>query len=103
AKLKVPYILMHMQGTPQTMQQNPSYENAVKEVFEFLKDKILQLNKIGIHDIIIDPGFGFGKTVEQNFELLNHLDLFTTLRLPVLAGLSRKSMICKTLRVNPDN
>ncbi len=102
SKLKVPYLLMHMQGTPQTMQQNPAYSDVVKEVFEFLKEKIIHLNQLGIHDIIIDPGFGFGKTVEHNFQLLNHLDLLKIMGLPILAGLSRKSMICKPLKVNPD-
>ncbi len=102
SKLKVAYLLMHMQGTPRTMQQGPSYNNVVKEVFDFLKEKILQLNQLGIHDIIIDPGFGFGKSVEHNFALLNHLDVFQIFGLPILAGLSRKSMICKVLNVNPD-
>ncbi|MCY7411153.1 MAG: dihydropteroate synthase, partial [Chitinophagales bacterium] len=102
AKLKTPYILMHMQGTPQTMQQAPVYEDAVKEVFDFLQHKIFELQQLGIHDIVIDPGFGFGKTVEHNFQLLQHLDVFKTLGLPILAGLSRKSMICKVLKVNPD-
>jgi dihydropteroate synthase len=101
SKLRVPYVLMHMQGTPQTMQRDPKYEDEVREVFEFLKEKMLELNQLGIHDIIIDPGFGFGKTVEHNFRLLNHLDVFKILGLPVLAGLSRKSMICKALKVNP--
>jgi len=102
AKLKVPYILMHMQGSPQTMQQNPSYQNVVREAFDFLKEKLLQLNQLGVYDIIIDPGFGFGKTVEHNFALLNHLEVFRILGVPILAGLSRKSMICKVLHVNPD-
>jgi len=102
SKLKVPYVLMHMQGTPDTMQANPQYEDVVKEVFDFLKEKIFQLNQLGLYDIIIDPGFGFGKTVEHNFQLLNHLEVFKILGLPILAGLSRKSMICKVLKVNPD-
>jgi len=102
SKLKVPYVLMHIQGTPNTMQENPQYNDVVKEVFDFLKEKILQLNQLGIHDIVIDPGFGFGKTVEHNFELLSHLDVFKILGLPILAGLSRKSLICKVLKVNPD-
>lgn len=102
ANLKVPYVLMHMQGTPQTMQRDPEYRDVVREVFEFLKEKILQLNQLGIHDIIVDPGFGFGKTVEHNFQLLDHLDVFKIFGLPVLAGLSRKSMVCKVLKVNPD-
>ena len=102
SKLKVPYVLMHMQGTPQTMQLHPKYQDVVREVFEFLKEKMLKLHQLGIHDILIDPGFGFGKTVEHNFQLLHHLDVFKILGLPILAGLSRKSMICKVLKVNPD-
>jgi dihydropteroate synthase len=103
AKLKVPYVLMHMQGRPQTMQQNPSYENVVKEVFDFLKEKMLQLNQLGIYDIILDVGFGFGKSVEHNYQLLQNLSVLRPLGLPVLAGLSRKSLICKVLHVNPTN
>jgi len=102
SKLKVPYILMHIQGTPQTMQRDPTYNDVVKEVFDFLKEKVFHLHQLGIQDIIVDPGFGFGKTVEHNFQLLNHLEVFKILGLPILAGLSRKSMICKVLKVNPD-
>lgn len=94
---------MHMQGTPQTMQDNPSYESVVNDVFNFLKKRLIQLNRLGIHDIILDPGFGFGKSVEHNYQLLQHLSVLRTLGLPVLAGLSRKSMICKVLHVNPAN
>jgi dihydropteroate synthase len=101
ARLKIPYVLMHMQGIPATMQENPSYSDVVSEVYHFMKEKISELNTLGIYDIVIDPGFGFGKTVEHNFQLLKHLDLFTTLGLPLMAGLSRKSMICKPLHVNP--
>lgn len=103
AKLKIPYVLMHMQGTPQTMQENPSYESVVNDVFNFLKKRLIQLNRLGIHDIILDPGFGFGKSVEHNYQLLKHLSVLRTLGLPVLAGLSRKSMICKVLHANPAN
>ena len=103
AKLKIPYVLMHMQGTPQTMQENPSYESVVNDVFNFLKKRLIQLNRLGIHDIILDPGFGFGKSVEHNYQLLQHLSVLRTLGLPVLAGLSRKSMICKVLHANPAN
>ncbi len=103
AKLKIPYVLMHMQGTPQTMQENPYYESVVNDVFNFLKSRLIQLSRLGIHDIIIDPGFGFGKSVEHNYQLLQHLSVLRTLGLPVLAGLSRKSMICKVLHVNPAN
>jgi dihydropteroate synthase len=93
---------MHMQGTPRTMQDNPQYGDVVLEVFNDLKDIILRCKAAGIHDVIIDPGFGFGKTVEHNFALLNELSTFRALGKPVLAGLSRKSMICKPLGVNPD-
>ncbi|MBS1688161.1 MAG: dihydropteroate synthase [Bacteroidetes bacterium] len=103
AALKVPYIAMHMQGTPETMQQNPQYINVVTEVRDYLKDIAAQCYKAGITDVIIDPGFGFGKTLEHNFSLLNDLHAFRMLGKPVLAGLSRKSMICKALKVNPEH
>ena len=101
AQLKLPYILMHMQGEPATMQKNPVYHHAVKEVFDWFKEKILQLNTHGIYDIILDPGFGFGKTVKHNFQLLHQLSVFQLFGLPILAGVSRKSMICKTLNLKP--
>lgn len=97
AELKIPYICMHMQGTPQTMQQNPQYENVTKEVLEFFIHKIYACKKAGIHDIIIDPGFGFGKTIAHNFQLLREMNLFSMLEKPLLAGLSRKGMIYKPL------
>ncbi len=103
AKLKVPYIAMHMQGTPKTMQQDPQYTNVSIEVIKYLQDVVIQCTEAGIHDIIIDPGFGFGKTVEHNFEILSSLNTFRSLGRPVLAGLSRKSMICKPLKVNPEH
>ena len=103
AALKVPYIAMHMQGTPETMQQNPQYENAVTEVRNYLLDICTQCSNAGITDIIIDPGFGFGKTVEHNFQLLNSLHTFRMLGKPILAGISRKSMVCKPLHVNPEH
>lgn len=103
AKLKVPYIAMHMQGTPQTMQDNPQYENVVTEVRDHLVDICEQAGAAGISDIIIDPGFGFGKTVEHNFALLKDLHTFRIAGRPILAGVSRKSMICKTLHVNPEH
>ena len=99
-KFNVPYILMHMQGTPQTMQKNPNYTNVLNDIIYFFSEKINQLHKIGIHDIVIDPGFGFGKIIEDNFELLNNLHKLSILKLPILAGISRKSMIYKTLKTN---
>ena len=102
AGLKVPYVLMHMAGTPGDMQKNPVYKDVVNEVFTSLLKRVSELRKLGVTDIIVDPGFGFGKTVEHNFSLLNHLDAFRALDCPVLAGVSRKSMICKVLGVNPE-
>jgi dihydropteroate synthase len=102
AALKVPYILMHMQGTPGNMQLNPVYDDVVKEVFDFFKEKVFQLNALGIFDIVIDCGFGFGKSVEHNYRLLQNLETFRIFGLPLMAGLSRKSMVCKILNVNPD-
>jgi len=101
AQLKVPYVLMHMQGNPKNMQDNPSYNNVVEEVNAFFTEKIELLNQKGITDIILDPGFGFGKTVEHNYKLLKHLDKFKSFGLPILAGLSRKSMINKVLETTP--
>ena len=103
ANLKVPYIAMHMQGTPETMQQNPAYEDVVFEVRDFLRMKCDEASQVGIIDIIIDPGFGFGKSLEHNFALLKKLHTFHILGKPVLAGLSRKSMVCKTLGVTPED
>ena len=101
-KLKVPYILMHMQGDLQTMQKSPSYKNAVLEVFDALNFKLNALHKQGIKDVIIDPGFGFGKTTQHNFQLLAQLDFFQQLNKPLLIGLSRKGMIYKTLGTTAD-
>lgn len=100
-ELQVPYIIMHMQGTPQTMQEKPTYKNVTLEVIDFFAKKVNELNKLGINDIIIDPGFGFGKTIEHNYELLNHLADFEILELPVLVGFSRKSMINKVIKTTP--
>jgi dihydropteroate synthase len=100
SSLNVPYICMHMKGTPENMQNNPSYEDLVKEVLDFFIDKIDQCKRAGIKDLIIDPGFGFGKTIHQNFILLKQLSIFKILDKPILAGLSRKSMIYKTLGVD---
>jgi dihydropteroate synthase len=102
AGLNVPYVLMHMQGTPQTMQQNPNYTDVTKEVLDFFIQKKSELNKKGICDVIIDPGFGFGKTIEHNFELLRNLSIFKMPEAPILLGISRKSMISKTLGIKTD-
>ena len=103
AELQVPYILMHMKGTPQTMTAETNYDDVVKDIYTFLKDKTSQLKQKGIEQIIIDPGFGFAKTIEQNFALLKEFELFTTLGYPVLLGISRKSFIYKTLETTPEN
>ena len=98
ADLHVPYIMMHMRGTPQTMQKQTVYNNLVKDILFYFSERIAAARQIGIVDMIIDPGFGFAKTLEQNFELLNQLELFNMLELPLLVGVSRKSMIYKTLQ-----
>jgi dihydropteroate synthase len=102
ASLQVPYILMHMKGTPQTMMKETTYENLLKEIVDYFHRKIFKLKDLGIKDIIIDPGFGFAKTVDQNFELLNKLDHFEILEKPLLVGLSRKSLIWRTLKTNAE-
>ena len=101
-RLNVPYVLMHMQGKPETMQQAPHYQDVAGEVTAFLAEKSSYLKSKGVKDVIIDPGFGFGKSLEHNFELLKNLTALRVAGCPVLAGLSRKSMICKTLKINPD-
>ncbi|WP_101542286.1 dihydropteroate synthase [Bacteroides cutis] len=101
AELHVPYIMMHMQGTPQNMQKNPHYGNLLKEVFLYFARKVQQLRDLGVKDIILDPGFGFGKTVEHNYELLSHLEEFRVFELPLLVGVSRKSMIYRLLGTTP--
>jgi len=103
SKLKVPYIMMHMKGTPQTMQSLAQYKNIVKEMMFYFSEKVSAARSLGIHDIIIDPGFGFAKTLEQNYEVMQKLELFQMLDLPMLVGISRKSMIYKTLETNADN
>jgi len=103
AKLQVPYIMMHMQGTPQNMQNKPTYTNVVKEILTTFSQKITTLRSLGVNDIITDVGFGFGKTLEQNYELLQHLELFKNLEVPTLVGLSRKSMLFKPLQINQNN
>ena len=101
AALNVPYIMMHMQGTPQSMQQHPHYDNLLKEVFLYFAHKVQQLRDLGVKDIILDPGFGFGKTMEHNYELLSHLEEFRIFELPLLVGVSRKSMIYRLLDITP--
>ncbi|MCE2778552.1 MAG: dihydropteroate synthase [Algoriphagus sp.] len=100
AKLGVPYIAMHMKGTPQTMQKETNYSDLVPDVLAYFSEKVKQFSNLGIKDVILDPGFGFAKTREQNFELLRNLSSFKLLGLPVLVGVSRKSMIYKTLEIS---
>ena len=103
ARLKVPYILMHIKGTPQTMQSNPAYENVVLEVWNYFLEKINKLEALGVDQLIIDPGFGFGKTIENNYSLLKNLPVFQNLHRPILAGVSRKSMITKVLNIKSED
>lgn len=103
ARLGVPYIMMHMQGTPQNMQKEPHYDNLIKEVFIYFARKVPQLRDLGMKDIILDPGFGFGKTLEHNYELMAHLEEFSIFELPLLVGVSRKSMIYKLLGGTPQD
>ncbi|MCI0522162.1 MAG: dihydropteroate synthase [Bacteroidales bacterium] len=100
--LNVPYIMMHMRGTPQTMQLNPHYDDVVADILMWFGERITRLQQAGVKDIMIDPGFGFGKNAEHNFEMLRRLGEFHAARLPIIAGLSRKSMIWRTLGVTPD-
>ena len=102
ARLGVPYIIMHMKGTPQNMQENPHYDHFLKEIFYYFSEKVQKLRDLGAKDIIIDPGFGFGKTIEHNYELMNHLEEFHLFELPILVGISRKSMIYKLLGITPE-
>jgi dihydropteroate synthase len=102
AQLQVPYIAMHMQGTPATMQQNPLYNNVTQDILDYLKEMVDKCEAAGIKDIIIDPGFGFGKTLEHNYELLRNMHTMHIIGKPVLAGISRKGMIWKVLDTNPD-
>ncbi|MGK0364351.1 MAG: dihydropteroate synthase [Saprospiraceae bacterium] len=101
ADLQVPYILMHMQGQPKTMQLNPNYDDIVHDILDFFVGEIEDLRDIGVKDIIIDPGFGFGKTIEHNYEMLRKMHVFQMIGVPILAGLSRKSMIYKALESTP--
>ena len=100
AKYNVPYIMMHMRGTPQTMTTLTQYEDVVKEVLLYFSERIAAARSLGIHDLIVDPGFGFAKTLEQNYEVLQKMELLQQLELPILAGVSRKSMIYKVLNTN---
>jgi len=102
AKLGVPYILMHMKGTPQTMQQAPHYDDLMKEVMLYFAEKIQQLRDLGQKDIILDPGYGFAKTIDHNYELLRHQEMLNVIELPLLVGVSRKSMIYKLLGCTPN-
>jgi len=101
-KMKVPYILSHIQGTPKDMLEDPQYTDLIKDISTYLSEKVKRLTKLGVTDIIIDPGFGFGKTLEHNYELLNRLDSFKVFQLPLMAGISRKSMIWKALENTPE-
>jgi len=101
ANLGVAYVMMHMQGSPSNMQDSPQYDNVVDDIVQFFGKKIYKLRKLGVNDVLIDPGFGFGKSTEQNFHLLRELDAFAITELPLVVGLSRKSMIYKTLNSKP--
>ena len=103
AELKVPYIMMHMKGTPNSMQKNPTYQNVINEIVENLSKKLFSAKKAGIVDVIIDPGFGFGKTLDHNYCILNNLSFFKELNCPILVGISRKSMVYKLIKKNPEN
>ena len=103
AELNVPYIIMHMQGNPKNMQNNPLYENVIVEIIENLSKKVFEATEAGVIDVIIDPGFGFGKTIEHNYKILRELSFFKELDCPILVGLSRKSMIYSLLEEKPEN
>ena len=102
ASNNVPYIMMHLRGTPQTMQDQTNYEHIINEILTYFSDKVNKARSLGINDLIIDPGFGFAKTTDQNYEILSNLEQFKMLELPILAGVSRKSMIYKTLDTSPE-
>jgi dihydropteroate synthase len=101
-KMNVPYILTHILGTPRTMQENPQYDDVVREVSLWLSERVKKLTKLGVKDVIIDPGFGFGKNIEHNYDLLNRLDSFKVFQLPVMVGMSRKSMVWKLFKSAPE-
>jgi dihydropteroate synthase len=102
-KLQVPYILMHLKGTPQNMQKNPTYDNVIQDILKYFSEKVVLLRKEKVNDIILDVGFGFAKTLEHNYTLLKHLSHFKTLELPILTGVSRKSMLYKLLETDAQN
>ncbi|MBI4946852.1 MAG: dihydropteroate synthase [Bacteroidetes bacterium] len=102
ARLQVPYVLMHIQGRPQTMQRNPHYENVMKEVMSYFKERVRKLQSLNVKQVIIDPGFGFGKATEHNYTLLKHLSVFKEFGFPILAGVSRKAMVNKVLGTKPE-
>ena len=101
ASLKTPYILTHIKGNPENMQENPNYNSVINEITKYFKKKIITLKSKGINNIIIDPGFGFGKSLQHNYEILNNLNKFKKFNLPILVGVSRKSMIYRLLKTNP--
>jgi dihydropteroate synthase len=101
ARMKVPYVLMHIQGTPESMQKNPVYSDVVNDIILFFSQQVQQLKLLGVNDVIIDPGFGFGKTSFHNFELMNRLDSFKLFQLPLIVGVSRKAMIWKLFDITP--
>jgi len=102
AELQVPYIIMHMKGTPQNMQNHIKYENLLKEIIYYFSERVFELRKLGVNDIIIDPGYGFSKTLDQNYELLGKAELLCNLDLPILTGVSRKSMLYKLIGTGPE-
>jgi dihydropteroate synthase len=102
ARLQVPYVIMHMRGTPQNMQGNLTYDNLVKDIIYYFSERVFELRAVGVNDIIIDPGYGFSKTLEQNYELLGKSELLQHLELPILTGISRKSMLYKLIGTDPE-
>ena len=103
AEKGISYVMMHMQGNPAGMQQDPQYTNVVDDLLQFFGERVYKLRKLGVNDIVVDPGFGFGKTLDQNYALLMKLEAFQILELPVMVGISRKSMICKVLESDPEH
>ncbi|MEN8229574.1 MAG: dihydropteroate synthase [Bacteroidota bacterium] len=102
AKIGISYVMMHMQGTPSSMQEAPEYNNVVDDLLQFFGERVQKLRKLGVNDIVIDPGFGFGKRLEQNYKILLDLDAFQFLELPLMVGISRKSMIYRPLELDPE-